>query len=228
MMPELHRLAGLLALAAAAQAPAVATPTAGESQRGGKPKAQAQTVARTEAGSRQSQPQRDARPDSISGKASRNGALSADASRLARLASGVGAALQSKSKMDAAEKARLIVDLMALADPSNQPRIEHVESLVARLAEARGNGRITPTEQARLAQDLKVVFNSAALPVSEIMAIIKDARGIVLADGTDPSDAQAISNDLLNIAIDLKKNIQAVEAESEPPPNRETTAAGAK
>jgi hypothetical protein len=61
------------------------------------------------------------------------------------------------------------------------------------------------SEQARLAQDIEAVLNSAAMPVIQFDAIITDAQAILQVGGAKHATAVAVANDLRAIGQEVRR-----------------------
>ncbi len=115
-------------------------------------------------------------------------------------------AIHAGSTVTQAQKDALATSLTALAEGSNPPDPNLVQSLAKDLSSAVSDGQMSGKEKIALANDLEAVMNSANVSKQEIDQAISDTETVLSASGIDASDVDRIVADLQAIAKQAQGN----------------------
>ena len=113
--------------------------------------------------------------------------------------------IKPKSTVTPEQKQQLKKDLSAAAEGAKKPSLDSVTKLADDLSAAWAGQKLSPTEQAYLAQNINAVMNSANLSAAESQAALNGAQTILKYSGISKEDTQKLSNDLKVIAAELQK-----------------------
>jgi hypothetical protein len=120
--------------------------------------------------------------------------------RLAKLKADLEA-IAPKATPTEAQTAAVYQDLMAVVDGSNRPAPAMVQKLSAHLAGVMARrGPKTALDTQTLAQNLKVVMNSAYVMELQSHMATRTSHELLTASGAADADSQAVVNDLKTIA----------------------------
>lgn len=101
---------------------------------------------------------------------------------------------------------QLANDLLVLIDGATRPSQDSVAQLLTTIQSSLADGAITLPERLKITADLKVVLESANVPISEMNAVIADLKAILSASGITQETISTIVNDIRAIITELQNN----------------------
>lgn len=104
----------------------------------------------------------------------------------------------------AQQRQQLIKDL-AVTCRGTKPSLPAVTAFVNELTVALADKPLDSAQQARLAQDIEAVLNSAALPLTQFDATIADAQAILQVGGAKRNLAISAANHLKAVGLEVRK-----------------------
>jgi hypothetical protein len=115
------------------------------------------------------------------------------------------AILKSRSEATPELKQQFARNLQACVQAETRPSEDSVAALANNLATALPGKKLSTQDQAKLAQDLANVLNSASVQPAEIQAALVSARQILLSSGVSEADTQVILKDLQAVVGEVQK-----------------------
>jgi hypothetical protein len=103
------------------------------------------------------------------------------------------------------QKTQFMKDIAVTVRGATKPSLPTVTKFVNELTAALAEKALGAPEQARLAQDIEAVLNSAAMPVMQFDAIIADAQAILQVGDVKRAAAVAIANDLKAVGQEVRR-----------------------
>jgi len=103
------------------------------------------------------------------------------------------------------QKTQFMKDIAVASRGATKPSLPTVAKFINELTAALAEKPLGAPEQARLAQDIEAVLNSAAMPVMQFDAIITDAQAILQVGGAKHATAVAVANDLRAIGQEVRR-----------------------
>jgi hypothetical protein len=103
------------------------------------------------------------------------------------------------------QKTQFIKDIAVTVRGGTKPSLPTVAKSVNELTAALAEKALGATEQARLAQDIEAVLNSAAMPLTQFDAIIADVQAILQVGGAKRAAAVAVANDLKAVGQEVRR-----------------------
>ena len=115
------------------------------------------------------------------------------------------AGIKAGSPVAPEQKTQFIKDIAVAVRGATKPSLPTVAKFVNELTAALAEKALGTAEQARLAQDIEAVLNSAAMPVIQFDAIIADAQAILQVGDVKRAAAAAIANDLKAVGQEVRR-----------------------
>jgi len=115
------------------------------------------------------------------------------------------AGIKAGSPIAPEQKTQFIKDIAVAVRGATKPSLPTVAKFVNELTAALAEKALGPAEQARLAQDIEAVLNSAAMPVIQFDAVIADAQAILQVGGARRAAAVAVANDLRAVGQEVRR-----------------------
>ena len=103
------------------------------------------------------------------------------------------------------QKTQFIKDIAVAVRGATKPSLPTVAKFVNELTAALAEKALGTAEQARLAQDIEAVLNSAAMPVIQFDAVIADVQAILQVGDVKRAAALAIANDLRAVGQEVRR-----------------------
>ncbi len=103
------------------------------------------------------------------------------------------------------QKTQFMKDIAVASRGPTKPSLPTVTKFVNELTAALAEKSLGATEQARLAQDIEAVLNSAAMPVMQFDAVIADAQAILQVGDVKRAASMAIANDLKAVGQEVRR-----------------------
>ncbi len=115
------------------------------------------------------------------------------------------AGIKAGSPVAPEQKTQFIKDIAVAVRGATKPSLPAVAKFVNELTAALAEKALGTAEQARLAQDIEAVLNSAAMPVIQFDAVIGDAQAILQVGGARRAAAVAVANDLRAVGQEVRR-----------------------
>ena len=115
------------------------------------------------------------------------------------------AGIKAGSPIAPEQKTQFIKDIAVAVRGATKPSLPTVAKFVNELTAALAEKALGTAEQARLAQDIEAVLNSAAMPVIQFDAVIADAQAILQVGGAKRAAAVAVANDLRAVGQEVRR-----------------------
>ena len=115
------------------------------------------------------------------------------------------AGIKAGSPVAPDQKTQFIKDIAVAVRGATKPSLPAVAKFVNELTAALAEKALGTAEQARLAQDIEAVLNSAAMPVIQFDAVIADAQAILQVGGARRAAAVAVANDLRAVGQEVRR-----------------------
>jgi hypothetical protein len=103
------------------------------------------------------------------------------------------------------QKTQFMKDIAVAVRGATKPLLPTVAKFVNELTAALSEKALGAPEQARLAQDIEAVLNSAAMPVTQFDAVLADAQAILQVGGAKRAAAVAVANDLRAVGQEVRR-----------------------
>jgi hypothetical protein len=103
------------------------------------------------------------------------------------------------------QKTQFMKDIAVAVRGATKPSLPTVAKFVNELTAALAEKALGTAEQARLAQDIEAVLNSAAMPVIQFDAVIADVQAILQVGDVKRAAALAIANDLRAVGQEVRR-----------------------
>jgi len=103
------------------------------------------------------------------------------------------------------QKTQFIKDIAVAVRGSTKPSLPTVTKFVNELTAALAEKAIGATEQARLAQNIEAVLNSATMPGIQFDAVIADVQATLQMGDVKRAAAVAVANDLKAVGLEVRR-----------------------
>jgi len=103
------------------------------------------------------------------------------------------------------QKTQFMKDIAVAVRGATKPSLPTVAKFVNELTAALAEKVLGAAEQARLAQDIEGVLNSAAMPVIQFDAVIADVQAILQVGDVKRAVALAVANDLRAVGQEVRR-----------------------
>ena len=123
---------------------------------------------------------------------------------IARLQADI-AAIKPGSAVTAAQMQQLIKDVAVSVRGINKPTLQAVTKFVNGLTAALADKTLGTAEQARLAQDIDAVVNSAGMGATQFDALIADVQAILQVGDVKRASAIGVANDLKAVGQEVRR-----------------------
>jgi len=115
------------------------------------------------------------------------------------------AAIKVGSPVTQDQKTQFMKDI-AVTARATKPSLPTVTKFVNELTAALADKALGSAEQARLAQNIEAVLNSAAMPAAQFDAIIADVQAILQVGDVKRAAAVAVANDLKAVGQEVRRS----------------------
>jgi hypothetical protein len=115
------------------------------------------------------------------------------------------AGIKAGSPIAPEQRTQFMKDIAVAVRGATKPSLPTVARFVNELTAALAEKALGTAEQARLAQDIEAVLNSAAMPVIQFDAVIADVQAILQVGGAKRAAAVAVANDLRAVGQEVRR-----------------------
>lgn len=115
------------------------------------------------------------------------------------------AAIKTGTPATSDQKTQFLKDIAAVARGAIKPSLPTAAKFVNGLTAALAEKALGAPEQARLAQDIEAVLNSAAMPLTQFDAVIADVQAILQVGEIKRAAATAVANDLKAVGQEVRR-----------------------